>query len=303
MKKVLAILVVLLIGGFVYYSLNYADNGEVDYTDVSDEYNEKLRDLKIQREALQAELSQYEDDYSIPNLGSVIFLLSDIDKTHLDEAIPQLEANGYIGVIAISPSNMPDNDGSKNMTRSQINDLVEKGYEVVIRLEQDEDVNEAYNKFIEDGYVVRGFYLPGDKIGLGTIDAINKIGGMAMIGNFEDFEDEDALVVNSYGNKYSNVKNKFFDSIKESNTIAITIGYGDDSDEEYEYVNFTTMLNIINPYVDDSNTDVCNITDARRRYDNYLDQLDNIQSDDRDKVKELKKQIAEIDEQMILGEE
>ena len=302
MKKVLAILVVLLIGGFVYYSLNYADNGEVDYTDVSDEYNEKLRDLKIQREALQAELSQYEDDYSIPNLGSVIFLLSDIDKTHLDEAIPQLEANGYIGVIAISPSNMPDNDGSKNMTRSQINDLVEKGYEVVIRLEQDEDVNEAYNKFIEDGYVVRGFYLPGDKIGLGTIDAINKIGGMAMIGNFEDFEDEDALVVNSYGNKYSNVKNKFFDSIKESNTIAITIGYGDDSDEEYEYVNFTTMLNIINPYVDDSNTDVCNITDARRRYDNYLDQLDNIQSDDRDKVKELKKQIAEIDEQMIAFE-
>lgn len=303
MKKILAILVVLILGGFVYYSINFVDNGEIDYTDVRDEYNEKLRELKIQKEALQQELAQYEEDFSIPNMGSVVFLLTDIDRNHLEEAIPQLEANGYIGVIAISSSNMPSNDGSKNMTRSQIDDLVNRGYEVVIRLEGGEDVNETYSKFIEDGYVVRGFYLPGDRISLGTIDAIKKIGGMAMIGDFGDYEDDDELIINSYGNWYSNVKNKFFDSIKESNTIAITVGYGDNTDENYDYVNFTTMMNIINPYVDDSNTDVCNITDARRRHNAYLNQLDTIASGDRDKVKELKKQISDIDEQMIFGEE
>ena len=90
-------------------------------------------------------------------------------------------------------------------------------------------------------------------------------------------------------------------SVKKSNTIAISIGFDEDEDEEYEYVNFTTLLNIINTYVDNSNTDVCNITDARKRYVNYLKQLDSIASEDRDKVKELKKKIAELDKQIIFG--
>lgn len=289
----------LLAGGFVFYSLYYVDNGEIDYTDVSDEYNDKLRELKVEKEKLQAELAQYEDTYSIPNMGSVIFMLSDIDKEHLNDAIPQLDANGFHGVIALSASNMPDSDNYNNLSRSQVFELVDKGYEVVIRLEEDEDVNEVYSKFIEEGYVVRGFYLPYETIAINTINEIKDIGGMVVIGNFGNYEDEDIMLIEKYGNKYSNVKNKFFDSIKESNTIAISIGYGEDETEEYEYINFTTMLNIINPYVDDGSTDVCNITDARRRYDAYLEKQNSMESTDREKVKELKKQIEEIDEQMI----
>lgn len=299
MKKVLVFIAVLLMGGYIYFSLNYVDNGHTNYSGLDQEYNQKLKELKVQREELEAELSQYDDDYSIPNMGSVVILLTDIDRKHLTDTISQLDSFGYSGVLALSSSNMPGSDDSTYLSREEVNELIDKGYEIVIKLEDNESPSDVYYSFVEEGYDIKGFYLPNSTNSIEVINSIKNIGDMVIIGSFGDYEDEDILLIEKYGNKYPNVKNIFLDGIKDSSTIAISVGYGDDKTEEYEYVNFTSMLNVINPYVVDGNTDICNVTNARRRNDAYLEKLSTFKTEDRLKVKDLKKQIDAIDKQMI----
>lgn len=300
MKKILALIVILLIGGFVYYSINYVDKGEADYTNVSNEYNNKLRELTIKKEMLQEELDLYDNiDIIVPDMGSVIFMLSDTKKDHLDNAVKVLSDNGYYGVIALSKSHLPNNNDPEYFNSNDIDNLTSLGYELIIRLEKNENAIETYNYFTDYGYSIKGFYIPSQTISIETIDDIKSIGNMVIIGNFGEYEDDEIMLIEKYGNHYSNVKDKFMESIDESNTIAISVGYGDNRDEKYEYVNFSSMLLVINPYVDSENTDVCNISESVERRAKLEEELDTINSEDRKKIKELRNSIEEINKELI----
>ena len=286
--------------GFIFYSVNFAKKDTVDYIESSDEFNNRIRELKIEKEKLQAELDMYDDiDITVPNMGSIIFMLSDTKIDHLDDAVNVMSNNGYYGVIALSKSHLPEDNDPNYFSRTDIDYLTSLGYETIIKLESDQNPIEVYTFFKDYGYNIKGFYIPSLVINIETINDIKSIGNMVIIGNFGDYEDEDIMLIEKFGNHFFNVKDKFMDAVDESKTLAISVGYGTDTDERYEYVNYTSMMIAINPEVDSGHVNICNITEAIERHKLLEKELDTINSEDRKKIKELRYNIEEINKELI----
>ena len=303
LKRILGILIILgLIGAGAYYFYSEYRNGLIEDSKQAKEYeklNKQMRALRKERETLNRELNDLYDELYVGNMGSTVILLTDTHNACLDDAVAMMEKYNYKGVVVLDYQHLPEDNKKGYLTREQIDSLVENGYELVIKAEN-EDLSVTYDKFAQLGYDIKGFYFDGIVVTSLMVEEIYSLDPeMVVIGNYLDSVGiTDTLLIHHYGSRSGNVKDNYASCIDKSEVVALTVGY-DNSINRYEEDNFESMLKTIQDYVYKDSTAVCTITEAKVRNKEYVEQLAEIDTDKYTRVNEIKERITEIDKLLI----
>lgn len=265
----------------------------------SEKYNEELRNLRKEEASLNIELNDLYEELYTGGLGSTIFVLSDTHASCLDDAVNTLSAYGYKGVIVLSSLYMPEDNHKGYLTREQIDELVEQGYEIVIKA-TNEELAKTYERFDKLGYDIKGFFFEDMAVNNLMVEQIRNIDDeLVIIGNYLDgISATDTLLIHYYGSRQSNVKTNYEESIDKSEVVALTVGY-DKSISRYEEKNFINMLNNVRTYIWYDETEVCNITEAKERNAIYLDKLSEVKPEQYERTVEIRKRLDEISKQIM----
>lgn len=295
------VLLLAIVGGLFLYRFEYKDeqikNQEL-YKE-SEKLNKKMRELRKEKELLNSELNDLYDELYVGDMGSTIILITDTQSDCLDDAIYHMNNYNYKGVIVLDYNHLPDDNKKGYLNREQIDELVEDGFEIVIKAES-EDVPITYEKFKALGYDIKGIYF--DQIVVTSLMAeqiYDLDPNMVIIGNYLDsIGITDTLLINYYGSRQQNVKTLYQDAIDKSKVIALTVGY-ENSSSRYDEDNFVSMLKTIRENVIYDKTSVCVASEAIVRNQQYLSSLEEINPDKYTRVEELKKRISEIGKELI----
>lgn len=265
----------------------------------SEKYNSELRNLRKEQDALNIELNDLYEELYTGGLGSTIFVLSDTHESCLDDAVATLSRYGYKGVIVLSSRYLPEDNHKGYLTREQIDELVEQGYEIVIKA-TNEDLIKTYERFDKLNYDIKGFYFEDMAVNNLMVEQIMNIDeNLVVIGNYLDgISTTDTLLIHYYGSRQSNVKTNYEESIDKSEVIALTVGY-DKSISRYEEKNFINMLNNVRSFIWSDETEVCNITEAIERNAIYLDKLSEIKPEQYERMIEIRKRLDDISKQIM----
>lgn len=265
----------------------------------SEKYNSELRNLRKEQDALNIELNDLYEELYTGGLGSTIFVLSDTHEGCLDDAVATLSLYGYKGVIVLSSRYLPEENHKGYLTREQIDELVEQGYEIVIKA-TNEDLIKTYERFAKLNYDIKGFYFEDMAVNNLMVEQIRNIDeNLVVIGNYLDgISATDTLLIHYYGSRQSNVKTNYEESIDKSEVIALTVGY-DKSISRYEEKNFINMLNNVRSFIWSDETEVCNITEAIERNAIYLDKLSEIKPEQYERMIEIRKRLDDISKQIM----
>lgn len=296
---VLIVIVLTLVGLFLF---NKYRNIVVDRNQLyinSEKYNEEVRELRKEQAALNEELNDLYEELYTGGLGSTIILLADTHVSCLDDAVAMLDWYGYKGVIALSSLYMPDDNHKNYLTREQVDELVDNGYEIVIKA-TNEELEKTYERFNSLGYDVKGFYFEDMAVNSLMVEQIRNIDeNLVVIGNhLEGVGITDSLLIPYYGSRQSNVRTYYEESIDKSEVVALTVGYNK-SVHKFEENNFTNMLNIVQEYEWYGETEVCTISGAVERNDIYLEKLAEIEPETYERVEEIKNRLEEISQEIM----
>ena len=296
--KILVTIIVGVIGLIMLYFYRLKlDEQALVYQKV-DKYNAIIKESREEKEQLQKQAKKVYEQLYLPDKGSTIILLSDTRVEQKDDAIAIMDEFDYHGVIALSLNTLPEEGLEEYLTREDIDELLEKGYELVIKI-INEDITMTYKKITEKGYKIKGFYFEGSNIGQAKIDTVKKIDpNLVIIGTYENgYNYVDDLLITAYGSAQSGVKTKFEDAVEISKPLALTVGY-DNSKSQYSEDNFTAMLNNIDDNVYDEKTKVCNISEAIEVHNDYLTSLKEELPEEMEKLEELKSRIDEVNKEI-----
>lgn len=299
---IIVIIIIAVVAGFLIkrYANIVNDRNQL-YID-SETYNKGLRELRKEQEALNEELNDLNEELYTGGLGSTIFVISDTHESNLEDAIETLKWYGYKGVIVLSSRILPEDNHKGYLTREQVDELVEDGYELVIKA-TNEELEKTYERFAELGYDIKGFYFEDTAVNTLMVEQIKNIDeNLVIIGNYlEGVGVTDSLLIHYYGSRQSNVKSYYEDSIDKSEVVALTVGH-DKSVSKFEETNFLNMMNTVRKYVVSDQTEVCTISEARERHQIYLDELSEIEPEMYSRVEEIKKRLEEISQEIMAME-
>lgn len=298
LSKILITFIIGIIGlTLLYFYRQKLDEQALVYQKV-DKYNEIIKKSREEKEQLQNQAKDLYEQLYLPDKGSTIILLSDTRVEQKDNAIAIMDEYDYCGVIALSLNALPEEGLEGYLTREDIDELLEKGYELVIKI-INEDITMTYKKITEKGYEIKGFYFEGNNIGQSKIDTVKKIDpNLIIIGTFENgYNYVDDLLITAYGSAQSGVKTKFDDAVEISKPLALTVGY-DNSKSQYSEDNFRAMLKSIDKSVDYDETEVCNISEAIERHNEFIVALKEELPKEMEELEELKSRIDEIDKEI-----
>lgn len=296
--QIVILLIILGIFGYMYYehSIQLKDTNSQN-SNVAQEVNDKIRVLREKKKALQDELEQAKQDLVVPNMGTTILLISDTNEECLTDIVSKLDKYNYAGVIAIDNNYSPiDNiDGYLNV--DDINGLVDKGYEVVIKVNGNDDVAKLYELYSEYFDIV-GFYYPGASITRAQVDYYKQIGINNIIIYNGQLDDNSIFSITGIGSYDVNARQYFDEGNTKSLTMAFSVGYTLESDK-YTESNFDAMLEKMDIAKQDGKTDIGNITFASNRYEQYQNYLDSDEYKTKlAKVDEIQSQINDINNQL-----
>lgn len=296
---VIIVIILMFVGIFLFHKYKniVVDRNQL-YID-SEIYNSEIRELRKEQAALNEELNDLNEELYTGGLGSTIILLADTHVSCLDDAVALLDWYGYKGVIALSSHYLPEDNHKNYLSREQIDDLVDNGYEIVIKA-TNEELDKTYERFHSLGYDIKGFYFEDMAVNSLMVEQIRNIDeNLVIIGNYlEGVGVTDSLLINYYGSRQSNVKSYYEESINKSEVVALTVGY-DKSVHRFEENNFTNMLNIVRDYAAYDETEVCTISGAIERNNIYLNKLAEIESDKYERVEEIKNRLEEISQEIM----
>lgn len=298
-KRLLVLFIIAMLGCGMFYYYRKQQQKSATVQKMAEKYNVLLKQVREERAKLEEEFKLLHEGLTIPDKGSTIVLLADTRTEHLDDALYIMDEEDYYGVIALSPYCFPDDNIEGYLNRQQIDELVSKNFELVISI-NNEDIEKTYNSFINKGYDIKGFYFENIKVNKAKIEAIKKLNPeLVIIGNFEgELYYDDYLLINSYGSKQSGVKTAYKDSIGVSKTVALVVGY-ENSKNQYTYENFVAMLELIDDYEYYNQTALCNITEAKLRFEDYLLALAEAKPDEINRIEEIKERLATIDKTLL----
>lgn len=232
--KIVILLIIFGIFGYMYYehSIQLKETNSQN-SNVAQEVNDKIRVLHDKKKALQDELEQAKQDLAITNMGTTIILITDTNKQCLIDIVPKLDEYGYVGVIAIDDNYSPvDNiDGYLNV--DDINNLVDKGYEVVIKINNEENIQKAYelyNKYFD----IHGFFYSGSNITRAQVDYYKQIDINNIIIYNGQLDDNSIFSITGIGSYNTKAKQFFEERNLSSQTTAFCVGYTLDFDRYTE---------------------------------------------------------------------
>ena len=301
MRRLLPLLTIFIvlscIAAYVYKN-DFDMKKESKMKQIAEEYNAVLKELRVDKEKLNQDIEELKKETTIEGMGSTIILLTDTNSNCLNDIVPLLDDLGYHGVICIDDSHSPIDKAKGYLSKKEINKLRAKGYELVLNANSNTNVINLYNKYTKAGYDIKGFYFPNDDMNANQLLNIKELGIEYVLLYGEEKDDKEIVTSKVIGSMYQNAKSEFEDSVSSSKTIALSVGYGRSIDT-FNAENIKAMLKVIKKYVDSENTVVTNITEAKQRYDEYLDYLVNsAQNEKIKKIEELENRLQEIEEKL-----
>lgn len=298
MKKLVVVLavVILIIGGMLYIDAFHNSKQDNKYQEISKQHNQRLKELRSEKDKLEKELEELNKETETHKMSSTILLISDTKKECLNDAIKQMNDNSYHGVIVLDYDYLPDNYNEDYLNREDIDILVNKGYELVISIDKEDSPLEQHKLFNDLGYVIKGFYIENE-ITENQTDEIESIENMVIIGNIENKDEYNSTIITKVGLCNSTVKNTFIDSVNNSSILAICTGY-ENTESKYNKDTFNSMLSTISPYIQDEQTQITNITEAKQRHSEYQELLDNKDTKTEKRKQEINTRINEIEEEL-----
>lgn len=302
MKRTIPVILTILIvvGCFIgyRYKKDIEKEHEAGLLKMSEEYNKLLKELRQQKEELNKDIETLKQETTVRGMGSTIVLLTDTNIKCLDDVVPMLDEYNYHGVIAIDDNHSPLDNLSDYLNIDDINNLVNKGYEVVLTVNNTSDVVALNNKYTNAGLTVCGFYYPNDDATLNQINSIKNMNIDVVITYLDNVDNTDIISILSIGSIDQNSKNAFESSIENSSIMAFGVGYERIS-EKYNHENLESMLKVMNASVLENETNIVNISEAKQRYNAYLDYLVGSSQDEKyQKIAELEKQLKETEERL-----
>lgn len=298
LRKLLIFIVVAAIFSTIgYFYWQKREEQNLIYQEV-EKYNAFIKLAREEKELLQKEANKLYGKIYLPDLGSTTIVLSDTRIEQKEGAIALMEDYDFKGVVALSLSTLPEDNIDEYMNSDDIDELIEAGYELVIKI-INEDITRTYQKFIERGYDIKGFYFEGNNVGQAKIDTVKRIDpNLVIIGTFENgFNYVDDLLITAYGSAQSGVKTKYEDAIDISKPIALTVGY-DNSKSQYSEDNFEAMLKNIRNHVKDDTTKLCTVTEAIEAHDEYIAALKEEMPEEMNRLEEIKQRIEKINTEL-----
>lgn len=268
--------ILILVGSFyVYYKKRTFDNVQKqERVRLSEEYNSILKDIRDEKDKIAEEIEIAKEENNIVGRGSTIIMITDTNHEVVDEVEVLLKKYKYKGVIAIDDEYSPELNIEGYLNKDEIDNFVEKGYELVLTVNFLSNVTEMYNSYLEKGYEIKGFYYPNNDMTNSQLKEIKSLGVEHIITYLSEFQDDDVISVYSIGSNDVNVSKTYESNVDKSIITALTIGNTRKSDE-YSYDNVVSMLNLIKRYVKNEMTMVTNLTESKERYEAYQQEIYN----------------------------
>lgn len=295
MKKIITYILIISLLSLFYLGYKLDNKKDENIINDSIKINDKLSELRKEKKELEVELIKINEEISIKNMGSTILLISDTNSLCLDNALSLLDQYDFHSVLAIDINYLPDNNISGYLNRSDIDNLLYKGYELVLRVDNNTDIINSYNTLMSLNYDIKGLYIDTNDITNNMIKDIKSLDINTVITNI-DLIDEDLFIIRNYGNKQANVKKEFTNSVEASKIISMSVGYNKDIDK-YEYSNYQAMLNTINTYVSQDATKVTNITETIDRYNKYIEKTNMEINEER--IDYINNRLIEIEKEIV----
>lgn len=294
MKKSTQIVILLLILVLFFHSYTkHAEdlrNTNAQNNIVAKQENERIKNLREQKKVLQDKLEIAKQDLVVPNMGTTILLISDTNKECLNDIVSKIDEYNYAGIIAIDNNYSPIDNIEGYLNINDINSLVDKGYEVVLKVSGSDDVAKLYELYSKY-FNIMGFYYPSANITKSQVEYYKQINIKNIIIHDTELNDEEIFSIPSIGSYESNARTAFDEANAKSKTMAFTVGYSVDGDK-YTDANFSSMLERMNKSKNEGSTDIGNITKSLDRYEEYKEYLNS------DEYKQIQSVVDDIQSQI-----
>ena len=294
----LTILIVLSCIAAYIYKTNFDVRKQAEMQQISQEYNSVLKQLRTEKQQLSDDIEVLKKEAIVEDMGSTIILITDTNSKCLEDIVPKLDDCGFHGVIAIDDEYSPIDEVEGYLNKEDLDYLVSKGYELVLSANSNTNVIDLYNKYIDAGYDIKGYYFPNADINQNQLTNIKELGIETILLYGEEYNDDETLIIKTVGSFYQNVKTDFENSVTTSKTLAISVGHSR-SIEMYDDENIKAMLKVIKGYTDTNSNVITNLTEAKQRYDAYLDYLIGSSQEEKiKKIEELEIELSNIEEKL-----
>jgi len=273
----IAAAVILLIVGLWVYRSRMTEAERIAQAAL--DYNDEMTQLRIKKSELerQIETLQKAQDAELGNLGTAVVLCTEPDET-AQKAIAQMDAYGYVGVLAVSDQSFPGDPGC--MTVQEVNALTDRGWELCLSADRETDINALYDRTAEAGLAApTALYLPDEAgtdaqlaaaaaLGISTVVRHSSVQEASVQ---EDTTQNALWSVSAMGSYETYVKDRFLTAVQKSDCIVLTVG---DRREREQYLreNFDAMLKVMQEQVSKATVEVGGLQRAQERRSCYIEQ-------------------------------
>lgn len=272
-NKLFVLIILLIIAGIAgyYWFFKRIENINTgnEYRKEAEIYNSNLKDLKQKESELKTQIDKLESSLVIDSKGSTLILITDTNSKCLNDMVGLLDSNNLKGVIAIDDDYSPLDYIDGYLNKEDINNLINKGYEVVLTIDSNSDIKQIYDKY-SYYYDIKGFYFVDVELTKTQLEDIKQLDDVCVITYNNKIDDQDIVCFISVGSYSTISKSTFETSLKDSSTVAYRIGYGATIDK-YNQSNCESMLDNMISAQNNNQTKICNISEAIDRYGQLQD--------------------------------
>lgn len=294
MKILFAILCIFLL---VFSSIKYFNDRsyQEDLYKQASEYNENLRRLKNEKKEIEAKIEDLKSKMIVKDNASSIILLSDTNVSHFNDIVPLLDDYGLIGVIAIDDNNDPSQNIDNYLNLDQISSLLDKGYEAILTIDINSDINYLYDKYSQI-MPINGYYCKNGDLSFTQIEDIKKTGKNVIFIENNTIIDEEILCIESIGSYSGSAKTYFNEGIEKSSIMAFLVGYS----KKNEIFSKTNCESMIDKMLQEEENNRLLVTNVSGVIDRYKDGLNTPEINEiTEEISKLSDRLVQIDEELI----
>ena len=308
MKKIAVILA--LVGAVVLSVLLWqADQKEKQQNAQFEQMEKELAPLNVQKRELENQIAEFDAQVSqkIEKKGTVVVLFTEAKKEVYTQAYPIMKKYGYPGVIAISNTQFPGEEGC--MSVSQFQKLLKAGWSYVIRWEDDSDIENWHAQLEKKLKTLKlqksnVMYFTSGTYRKETDAQLVKLGYQMVAHHGEEGLSvipktigEPLWYPGVYGMRGNSPRAQLEETIERSSNIVYGVGFTK-ADEKFEASTFDSMLGWFRSYESEKQLTVTDFAGALKYQQKLAKQVNKSESEQRVERKKLESQIEEIERQI-----
>ena len=268
-KHIFTVIILLLVvaAGAIFWQVRENEQLEAQQRQkITLAYEQESRQLYNERGQLEDELAAVNamDPEAGLNLGSLIIMFAEPDAHIMTDVLPKMNEYGYKGMIAVSNSYFPGDEGC--LTAADMQSLVSAGWELALSVTDGDDLLVLLQRVQSLGLTTTGYVYIAD--GTAAVDwqtRLSALGLKTLV--YRDAVPEktgDLWLIEAKGSNDTGSSAKLTACAESSICLIMTVGF-QNSYEMYTEKNFNNMLAAIHKFEDAGQLVVANSQTARAR--------------------------------------